>query len=63
LFKTEESNNPSLTDGTKFFGKSVDEKTKIDSIFSTTMTEEKKANIASCNGINDESNQISKKKN
>lgn len=37
-----ESTNPTLTGGTKFFGKSVAGKTKIDSISSSTMTEEKK---------------------
>ena len=37
-----ESNNPTLVSGTKFFGKSVNQKVKIDSIFSTTMDNEKK---------------------
>jgi hypothetical protein len=37
-----ESNNTFLSSGTKFFGKSVDGKTKIDSIYSLTMTEEEK---------------------
>src|SRR5690554_3303931 len=37
-----ESNNPTLVSGTKFFGKSIDGITKIDSIYSSTMTEEKK---------------------
>lgn len=40
-----ESNNPTLTSGTKFFGKSVNGKTKIDSIYSLTMTEEKKRTL------------------
>ena len=40
-----ESNNPTLVSGTKFFGKSIDGKTKIDSIFSSTMTEEKKKTL------------------
>jgi hypothetical protein len=40
-----ESNNPSLKSGSKFFGKSVDGKTKIDSISSSTMTEEKKRTL------------------
>lgn len=37
-----ESNNPTLVSGTKFFGKSVNQKVRIDSIFSTTMDDEKK---------------------
>lgn len=37
-----DSNNPSLKSGTKFYGKSVDGKTKIDSISSSTMSEETK---------------------
>ena|SRR5699024_7682456 len=37
-----ESNNPTLVSGTKFFGKSIDGKIKLDSIYSPTMTEEKK---------------------
>lgn len=37
-----ESNNPTLASGTKFFGKWIDGRTKIDSIFSSTMAEEEK---------------------
>lgn len=37
-----ESNNPTLVSGTKFFGTWIDGKTKLDSISSPTMTEEKK---------------------
>lgn len=40
-----ESNNPALVSGTKFFGKSIDGRTKIDSISSSTMTEEKKRTL------------------
>lgn len=40
-----ESNNPILNPGTKFYGKSIDGVTKIDSIYSTTMTEEKKRTL------------------
>jgi len=40
-----ESNNPTLVSGTKFFGKSIDGRTKIDSISSSTMTEEKKKTL------------------
>ena len=39
------SNNPTLVSGTKFFGKSIDGKTKIDSISSSTMSEEKKKTL------------------
>lgn len=37
-----ESNNPTLNPGTKFYAKSIDGVTKIDSIYSSTMTEAKK---------------------
>lgn len=37
-----ESNNPTLVSGTKFFGKSVNQKVRIDSIYSTTMDDERK---------------------
>ncbi|MGO3183874.1 MAG: hypothetical protein ACTIJ9_13695 [Aequorivita sp.] len=40
-----ESNNPSLNPGTKFYGNSIDGVTKIDSIYSTTMSEEKKRTL------------------
>lgn len=39
------STNPTLVIGTKFFGKSIEEKTKIDSISSSTMTEAKKKTL------------------
>ena len=38
-----ESNNQTITPGTKFFGKSIDRKTIIDSISSSTMTEGQKS--------------------
>src|SRR5690606_29729921 len=37
-----ESNNPTLVSGTKFFGISVNQKVRIDSIYSTTMDDERK---------------------
>ena len=37
-----ESSNPTLSKGTKFFGKTINGKTKVDSISSSTITEEKK---------------------
>jgi hypothetical protein len=40
-----ESTNPTFSKGTKLFGKSIDGKTKIDSISSSTMTEEKKKTL------------------
>lgn len=40
-----QSNDPTLSRGTKFFGRSIDGVTKIDSVFSATMTEEKKKTL------------------
>ena len=40
-----ESTNPTFMSGTKLFGKSIGGKTKIDSISSSTMTEEKKKTL------------------
>ncbi len=40
-----QSNDPTLTRGTKFFGKSVSGETKIDSISSSTMTEQEKRTL------------------
>ncbi|TDS52416.1 hypothetical protein [Myroides indicus] len=40
-----ESTNPTLLSGTKFFGKYIDQKIRIDSIFSTTMTNEEKMTL------------------
>lgn len=40
-----ESTNPTLVSGTKFFGKYIDQKIRIDSIFSTTMTNEEKMTL------------------
>ena len=39
------SNNPTLVTGTRFFGKSIDGKMKIDSISIATMSEENKKNL------------------
>src|SRR5690554_5575151 len=46
-FDTEllESNNPTLIKGTKFYGKLIEGKTKIDSIYSSTMSEDMKNHI------------------